>query len=468
MAINLPQGLYTAGAVPLDVSQSTNFANQLALKQQARQDSLNEYYQNINKSINPEGIRPQDTSGFMSKYNDFTNFYSQNRSAIQNPRLDGGKAQAEYNSRHLDLMSDADKSKQAQGSTVELWKAKSSPGSSYMFNSPDIMPAIHHNDLSIYDPQYKQLNVDELQANARPLGVKDLNAIHAGLMKGLGTASHPIGSPNPDGQGNAYQNMEYSQDEKQGYINRAQQTYNSDPTVRAYAASIVADPVRAAQAAAAYYKLTGQHAQTDADMFAGEFAAADDLDKVKPVKVSDAQTKSNIIEGRQKTMSNINYGHAVDLKELGNSLSYGKTAQEQEADFKKIKQFGDDLADPAIAGKGMNMTDENGQPVTEYKMNLPQSMYKTYKQPGADGQEPSQFTVDRGKTYTRATYPDGTSKKVSWGGFLTDIGNALRAARYSMRPTPPPAALPGTPAPAGAKPTKSDQDLLNQYGIKIQ
>jgi hypothetical protein len=446
--INLPSSLYTAGAVPLNIQPGQNFATQLALKSQARNDALNEYYDNINKSINPAGMRPQDTAGFMNKYNDFTNFYAQNRQAIQNPRLDNGKAQAEFNARHLDMMADADKSTAAQNGTLELWKARSNPTTAYMFNTPDIMPAIHQNDLSIYDPNYKALNVNELQANAQPLGVKDLNALHAGLVKDMKMV--PMGNPVPDGMGNAHQPLGYDQQAKQAYLTRAQQYYNSDPKLRAYGASIINDPGRYAQARSAFLNIAGREPNNEAELFAGDRAAADNLDQVQQQKVTDAQTRSNIIQGRMKSMADYNQTKKIDLMGLANDLSLSKTRQQQQDDYDRINNYAGNLIDVAKAGKGINVTDENGKPVTEYTIHGGQALNKFYTKGDYNNKvEPAAYRAgtDENGDYVRIVYADGSTKKIPKDSFVGDLGKAI--PKIGTKPVAPPAVAPKKPIAAG-------------------
>lgn len=459
--INLPSSLYTAGAVPIDIQQGGNFATQLALKSQARQDALNEYYDNVNKSINPQGMRPQDTPGFMNKYNDFSNFYSQNRQAIQNPKIDGGKAQAEFNSRHLDMMADADKSQAAQNGTLELWKARSNPATAYMFNTPDVMPAIAKNDLSIYDPNYKALNVNELQANAQPLGLKDLNAIHTGLMKDMKMV--PMGSPTSDGKGNAYQPMGYSPEAKQGYLTKAQQYYNSDPKIRFAASAIVNDPTRHAAANNAFLKITGRMPNNEAELYAGEQAATDQLDAPQQQKVSDFQTRSNLTENRMKSMADYNNTKKINLMSLANDLSLGKTRQQQQDDYDRVSNYVDNLINTAKAGQGINVTDENGKPTTEYIIHGGQALNKYYtKGDYTNRVEPSGYRAgaDTNGDYVRIIYGDGSTKKIPKDAFVGDVGNAVK--KIGMKPVAPPSTAPQQAAPV------SDKDLLSKYGITVQ
>jgi hypothetical protein len=446
--INLPSNLYTAGAVPIDIQQGQNFATQLALKQQAREDSLNEYFQNTAKDINPEGIRAQDTPGFMDKYNAFTDFYAQNRQAIQNPRLDGGQALAEYNSRHQDMLGYAEQSKNAQAVHQELWKAKSNPATSYMFNTPDAIPAIQAHELPLNDPGHKPLDLDEMRMNAQPLGVKDLNAIHTGLLKDMQRT--PTGNPVSDGQGNAYQAWDYSPQAKQDYLTRAQHYYISDPKIRYSAQGIVNDPNRYAQAQNAFLKITGRTPNNEAELYAGEQAAMDGLDVPQQKKVSDFQARSNLTENRMKSMADYNQTKKINLMGLANDLSLGKTRQQQQDDYDRINNYAQNLIDVAKGGKGINVTDENGKPVTEYTIHGGQALNKFYTKGNYDTRvEPSAYRAgtDENGDYVRIIYADGSTKKIPKDSFVGDIGKAI--PKIGTKPVPPPVSSSKKPVAQG-------------------
>lgn len=443
--INLPSSLYTAGAVPLSIEPSVQLATQLALKKQAREDSLNEYFQNTQKDINPSGIRAQDTPGFMDKYKEFTDFYGQNRAAIQNPRLDGGKAMAEYNARHQDMLGFTEQSKNAQNVHQELWKAKSNPATSYMFNTPDAIPAIAAHDLPLTDPHHKDLDLDQMHMNAQPMSIKEMNDLHKGYMQGM-VKKTKVGDPVRDNLGNAYQPMGYDPQAQQAFLSRAQQAYSLNPKVRAQAAQIQGDPSRYSQATAAFGKIAGRVPQNEAELYAGESAAQAGLDTQDQIRVNDAQTKSNISLAAKKKFSDYTYGQKVDLKELQSGLELGKARQLKQDDYDRLKQRADDITTGAAAGKGKNIVDENGKRVTEYPIDGLDDFNKMYHTgTQKDGQEPSEYRTNAAGDYVRVVYPDGTFKKISKDDFIGNI--AKNSPIRSIKPT--------TPPPAGATPKKA-------------
>lgn len=113
MALN-NSGLYNGAAVVLDARPYENFAINVMARKQAKEEALDNYYRDLNKTINPAGVRTQDMQGFMQKTDELQRFWQQNKDAIKNPRLDQGKAQTEYQSRFQDALGYVNESKQEE------------------------------------------------------------------------------------------------------------------------------------------------------------------------------------------------------------------------------------------------------------------------------------------------------------------------------------------------------------------
>jgi hypothetical protein len=432
--------------VPLSIEPSVQLASQLALKKQARSDALNEYFQNSQKDINPDGIRSQDQPGFINKYKDFTNFYSQNRNAIQNPQLDGGKAASEFNARHQDMLAYAQGSKNDQAIHQEAWKAKLNPATSYMFNTPDAMSAIQAHELPRDDPNHKSLDLDQMKVNAQPMGVKEMSDLQNYLTKGMVRKTR-VGTPQRDGSGTAWQQMGYDPVDQQALLTRAQTAYAQNQKLQTRAHQIVDDPTRYSQAAAAFTKISGRAPQNEAEIFAGEQAAMANLDQTESVKVPDFQTRSNITEGRQKRMADYTYGQKVNLDQWTSDLSLNKSRQLNQDDYDKLSDRYDTLTSgPTATGqKGKVVTDDDGKPVTEYTLQGMGAFDKGLNRgTPANPDYPTEYRTGTGKDYVRVMYADGTSKKIDKPSFIGMI--AKQAPLKSVKPV--------TPPPAGATPKK--------------
>lgn len=115
MAIRINQpssNPYAGGAVIFDSSPYANLYIQQVQREAAKDEALDKYFQEWGKSINPAGMRNQDTQDLLNLVNQSRDFYFQNKKAIKNPALDGGRAYAEYMGRQKEAMGLINSSKQ--------------------------------------------------------------------------------------------------------------------------------------------------------------------------------------------------------------------------------------------------------------------------------------------------------------------------------------------------------------------
>lgn len=97
----------------IDVSKPVNLAIQLEQKERAKQEALDKYFMDYEKSLSPTGMRSQDQDIFMQKLNANKSYYLQNRDKILNPAKYGAQYQSQYMAGFKDMLSDVDRSKQA-------------------------------------------------------------------------------------------------------------------------------------------------------------------------------------------------------------------------------------------------------------------------------------------------------------------------------------------------------------------
>lgn len=103
---------YAGGAVIFDSSPYANLYIQQVQREAAKDEALDRYFQEWGKSINPAGMRNQDTEDLLNLVNQSRDFYFQNKKAIKNPALDGGRAYSEYMGRQKEAMGLINSSKQ--------------------------------------------------------------------------------------------------------------------------------------------------------------------------------------------------------------------------------------------------------------------------------------------------------------------------------------------------------------------
>lgn len=167
MALHTPSNLYTGGAVAFDSTPFTAFTINAMARKQAKDEALDEYYNNINKSVNPAGVRTQDLEGFNKKTNEWREFYQANKDAIKNTRLDNGQAQTEYYQRLQDALSYVDRSKQAEARKKPLIDILSDPEKRSRV-SEKVFTDLQLHDLSLDDPNRKEFDVTQLNFDPKP------------------------------------------------------------------------------------------------------------------------------------------------------------------------------------------------------------------------------------------------------------------------------------------------------------
>src|SRR4051812_34993698 len=109
---NLPSNIYSGGAVTFNSQPYAAFYLNELQRKRAKDEALDNYFRDFNKSVNPAGMRTADIEGgWMDKVNGWQSYFQQNRQAIENPKLDKGKAYNQFMAMHNDLLADTQKSK---------------------------------------------------------------------------------------------------------------------------------------------------------------------------------------------------------------------------------------------------------------------------------------------------------------------------------------------------------------------
>jgi hypothetical protein len=100
--------------VAIDIaSKPINLAIQLEQKERAKQEALDKYLMDYEKTLNPNGMRQQDQNAFLSKLGEAKQYYLQNREKILNPAKYGAEYQSTYNAGLRNAQSLIGQSKQA-------------------------------------------------------------------------------------------------------------------------------------------------------------------------------------------------------------------------------------------------------------------------------------------------------------------------------------------------------------------
>ena len=109
--INPQSNPYGGGAVVFDSTPYVDFYVKQQLQEKAKDEALDKYFMDWDKSINPAGMRNVDTQDFLNLINENKGYYFKNKAAIKNPALDNGAAYNEWFARNKEAMGLVSRSK---------------------------------------------------------------------------------------------------------------------------------------------------------------------------------------------------------------------------------------------------------------------------------------------------------------------------------------------------------------------
>lgn len=191
--VHNPSGLYSENQGIFNSTPFTQFALLQEAKRQAKDEALDKYYQGLPKSINSAGLRNQDTGGFIDKINGIRDFYAKNRDAIKNPRLDRGKAQAEYQARNTDASMYVNQSKAEELKKAPLVKILANPDMRDRVMHSDIEKLQLH-DLALNDPNRKSFDFSTIDFNPKELTPQETEAYQKSLTAGFQPSEKVVSS----------------------------------------------------------------------------------------------------------------------------------------------------------------------------------------------------------------------------------------------------------------------------------
>lgn len=167
---------WAAGAVVFNTQPYAAFYERQMLRQQAKQDALENYFKDLGKNVTSAGMRSQDVPVLLQKNKDWQQFYMQNKAAILNPKLDNGQAYSQYMSGYQDQLGLTSESKEEAKKNQELAKLRFNPEAKHIFDDPKFVEDKQLDDLPIGDPGRKRFDLLTAALPPKPIGVKELDA----------------------------------------------------------------------------------------------------------------------------------------------------------------------------------------------------------------------------------------------------------------------------------------------------
>ena len=165
--------------VKLDISKPVNLAIQLEQKERAKQEALDKYFMDYEKSLNSAGMRQQDQDVFLRKLANNKDYYFKNREKILNPSKYGAEAQSQYMAGFKDILSDINKSKQLAANGKVLSTAVIDARKNNRTIPKEITDAIFNNQLSMGDPRFQAFDPVNFDAYDKNDATKYANSIYS-------------------------------------------------------------------------------------------------------------------------------------------------------------------------------------------------------------------------------------------------------------------------------------------------
>lgn len=140
MALQLPN-IYTLGQVQVNTQPLAQLQGQLLAKQQAKEEALDKYYNDLTGKITSAGMHSKDIPGFLKEKEDLAKYWNSNKNEISK----GGLAKQEFDARANKIFSHVEQSK---GDVKFLYDMRDKE------IEDEDMPKLAARGRSIYDPAY--------------------------------------------------------------------------------------------------------------------------------------------------------------------------------------------------------------------------------------------------------------------------------------------------------------------------
>lgn len=414
MAVNNNINPYQVGAVVVDNRPYMQFMQQQMAQRQAKEAALDNYYRDLGKNVTPAGMRSQDVEGLTKKTNEWREFYSKNRDAIVNPKLDNGKAYTEYMGRYQDQLAHINTSKNELKIDEEFGKIKLDPNKSFILDDPTIIDKFQKHTLPLGDPNRQSLNLAEISTPPKPWDIKDREAYSKYLTTGLAFDEKPGRTENLPGFKTRTPIIKQYSDENLRVIGqRAMGAYDSDRALQfqtnKLTKDVMNDPALHNQLNSVYKRVYGKDAETPKELLAAQ-AILDENRKSTEYKEGKDEY------GMQLALQKIKQ---ADAKEL---IKYKKDIDPNDTDLTNawVDRFLDLTVEEAKQKPKARFRYEGGKTVDEYDVPLDPTLSKALSFGKTD---PDALRVDDNGKFRRIVYlrdKDGNVLKDQRGWNLID------------------------------------------------
>ncbi len=329
-----PTNLYTGDAVVVDAMPYVRYADQLKAKRQAREESLDKYYQNFPNTINEKGVRDVDIEPIHQAKDQLQAYWMQNREAI---RKGNTPAAFNYGKMMREIMGKVQLSKNNTVTSTKLADMKKT--NPYLFKGAERFEKQRKHGLSVFDPEYQPIDLLEFE-NIKPLDQKKL----------IGGISHI----KPSAQKISYEDIpgdkynrtvitdyKFTEKDLNSVHNYAQTEFDNNPSFeREVRENIQSNPARAAEMSKLFQDNFGHQIRDEGDLAAAYVLSLMELKqdrKVAPIFENREALRNSNISSRSKsggsgsgevTINNVYAGIVEALKDPQKAI-FRKGTKEQ-------------------------------------------------------------------------------------------------------------------------------------------
>ncbi|OYY99575.1 MAG: hypothetical protein B7Y37_13875 [Sphingobacteriia bacterium 28-36-52] len=319
--INPQSNPYGGGAVIFDSTPYVDFYVKQQMQEKAKDEALDKYFMDWDKSINPAGMRNVDTQDFMNLINENKGYYFKNKAAIKNPALDNGAAYNEWFGRNKAAMGLISQSKDLAGKEELINKNILQAKQKGLPITERVVEDLEFFRKPLKSKDWRDFNPDNLDFQPKPF---DPVRFTKDVFGGIEFSKRQVGKDQklPETKEIKRITEKYFSDDALPAIQaRAASAYKTSPSVKEFVDGYIQDPVKYKQLNELFsskYKKPIETAEDAATAVALTFSPVGKMEEeIVPDKVAFANFNSNLIKSRQRASGSGGAGQTIDFLKKG-------------------------------------------------------------------------------------------------------------------------------------------------------
>jgi hypothetical protein len=318
---------YSVGAIQIDTTPLANLFLQQRQREQAKDEALDKYFIDYDKSINPAGMRNVEAQDLIKLTNENKDFYFRNKANIKNPALDNGQSYNEWMSRNKAALGLVNQSKQ-NAKKEQLYNKAILDAKKSGNPIPDAtIEKLSRFNKSVYDKDYRDIEANDLDFTPKPFDpIKFKRDNYADIKLSESKPEIEV-----DDKNNQLIFKTVSKLDKANVPvleQRATYAYQNSPSVKFQVDKIIQDPVQLVALNKVYQKYKGKdiNIQQPEQVASALLLSLGDTEKVDYLSKNDPQAQAylsnQLISSRiQQNATNNFYNPRQHVEEIYNNGS---------------------------------------------------------------------------------------------------------------------------------------------------